>query len=118
MDRAIPGSEAVEGREFIYVETSEAEDFHAIMEKVFAGFPETRLPTAGGAIEEKARILLEAGRSLLAISYKGDLPGWRGRLVGFCENTGRQWGIARDGTLVLANGTETPLSECDVRFEE
>ncbi|MGN6548215.1 MAG: hypothetical protein ACTHK7_24480 [Aureliella sp.] len=90
MNRTIPGMVEVEGREFFYVETLAREGFDEILDEALAGSPELPFPKFGGVIEEKVRILLDDGISLRGISYKGDLAGWRRKLVAYCNTTHRK----------------------------
>ncbi len=118
MSRAIPGfGEHEEGREFIYVEASNAEDFRQVMDGAFASRRDVPLPQSGAALEEKARINLADGTSLLAMSYRGDVEGWRRTIVSFCERNRKKWAFPGNEALVMSDGTEVSLQDCDVVFE-
>jgi hypothetical protein len=117
MNRTIPGIIEVEGREFFYVETLPGEGFEDVVDEALAGSSDLPLPKSGGVIEEKARIFLDANTSLLAISYKGDLAGWRAKLVAYCYAKRLKWGIVLQQKVALSDGTEITLGECDVIFE-
>jgi hypothetical protein len=118
MSRTIPGAIDVEGREFLYVEVLAGESFPQLLDDMLSSCPDVPLPEAGGAIEEKARIILRDGTPLLAISYKGDLPGWRTKLISYCEAKGRMWGVPADRRLSLSDGTALPLADCVVIFDQ
>lgn len=117
MNRTIPGIIEVEGREFFYVETLPGEGFDEILDEALAGSSDLPLPKSGGVIEEKARILLDGSTSLLGISYKGDLAGWKAKLVAYCKAKHRKWGIVSRQKVALSDGTELALGECDVVFD-
>ena len=117
MSQYIPGSIEVEGREFFYIETSDGEGFRKIIDEALSGSPELPLPKNGGVIEEKVRIHLDGGTSLLGVSYKGDLAGWRAKLEAYCKSKYRKWGIASRQKLALSDGTEKALGECEVVFD-
>ena len=117
MSRNIPGTIEVEGREFFYIETSDGAGFRKLIDAALTGSPDVPLPNDGGVIEEKVRILLEGGTTLLGISYKGDLPGWRAKLLAYCKANHRTWGIASRQKLALSDGTELALCECEAVFE-
>ena len=117
MTRSIPGAVEVQGREFIYVELLEGENFHQLLNEVLAVCPEVPLPKTGGALEEKTRIVLPNGKSLLAISYKGDLPGWRQKLISYCVEKRRLWGVLSNQRLSVSDGEELPIIECEVIFD-
>ena len=118
MTRTIPGTADVEGREFLYVETADGQEFQHFVGEACASCVDTPMPRSGGVIEEKARVLLHDGSSLLAISYKGDLSAWRNKFTAYCESKGRKWGIASNQKLTLSDGTQIDLSQSNVTFEE
>ena len=117
MSRHIPGTIEAEGREFFYFEASDCEDFHKIIDDAFKNTPDLPMPTSGGVMEEKAWIRLDRDTSLLGISYKGDLLGWRAKLVAYCNVKHRKWGVVSRQKLTLCDGTELVLDKCDVTFD-
>ena len=118
MIRTIPGMIEVEGREFLYVEMLTGEGFDDVVNEALACSPDLPLPKTGGVIEEKARIVLDGCTCLLSLSYKGDLAGWRNKLVAYCNSTNRQWGIASRQKIVLSDGRALALEKCDVKFDD
>ena len=118
MTRTIPGTIEVDGREFFYLEVAEGIDFHHMINDVLSSSNNIPMPQDGGVIEEKTRITLQDGTSLLALSYKGDLAGWRQKLIRYCELKKYKWGIASNNKITLSDQTEIILSECNVFFEE
>lgn len=117
MSRSIPGTMNVAGREFMYIEVSVGERFSTLLDEEEQLDSDIPPPQSGGVIEEKVRIPLKGGMSLIAVSYKGDLQGWRCRFIASCDKNGRRWGIPRDHSLVLSDGTEIKLIESHVEFE-
>jgi len=118
MSRTIPGTQQVEGREFIYIESAANETFHQLANCVSTICTELAIPKSGGAIEEKARIKLSDGTSLMGVSYKGDVEGWRKRFVGICTASARKYGAISEGRLVLSDGSSPLLEELEVSFEK
>ena len=118
MNRTIPGLIEVEGREFFYVEILAGEGFDEILDEALAGSPDLPLPKSGGAIEEKGRILIDSNTSLVGVSYKGDLAGWRAKLVAYCNAKHRKWGVVSRQKVVLSDGRELILGECEVVFDD
>jgi hypothetical protein len=117
MSRPLPGTVDVEGREFIYVEAPIGGTFSRLVQDILASCPGAPLPQAGGVLEEKARLVLPDKTSLLAISYKGDLASWRNKIAGYCKERGRKWAIIKNQNLAVSDGTEVPVSVCEVGFE-
>jgi hypothetical protein len=111
MKRHVPGLVAVEGREFLYIEALRGENVSKILDDMLRSSPNVPLPRAGGVIEEKAHISLGGDTSLIAISYKGDLPGWKKKIVAYCAEKGRKWGTPSNGKLALSDGREIDFSQ-------
>lgn len=118
MNRTIPGTVDIEGVEYLYVQVVDNEGFRLFVDEAMKSCEDVPLPQSGGVIEEKARIALEDDSSLLAVSYRGDISGWRRKLTAFCESTGRKWGVASNHRITLSDGTEIDLSSSEVTFEK
>lgn len=118
MKQSIPGRSRIEGREFFYVETFDSERFRTIVDAALSGSLGLPLPSHGGIIEEKVRLVIADGTSLMGISYKGDLEAWRTRLVAYCKETNRTWGVLSEQTLVLSDGRVIDLRDCSVIPED
>lgn len=99
----------------MYIESAVNETFHQLVAS--ASCLELSMPKSGGAMEERVRIKLGDGTSLMGISYKGDVDGWRKRFVGICAASARKYGVVSDGRLVLSDGSSPLLEELDVSFE-
>jgi hypothetical protein len=117
MRRPLPGTQEVRGREFMYVESAESETFHQLVNLISANCPAVATPRFGGAIEEKVRVTLKNGISLIGISYKGDIEGWRARFVGFCEASGRKYAFIKQGRFSLSDGLSCSIEDLEIRFE-
>ncbi len=100
------------------METAEGEGFRQILNDALNSCEDLPMPQSGGVIEEKARITLADGSSLLAISYKGDVSGWRRKLAAYCESRGRKWGIASKHVMTLSDGLEIDLRNMSIFFDE
>jgi hypothetical protein len=119
MNRTIPGMIEVEEREFIYIDTLMGEGFDTVVDEALAGSPDLPLPKSGDVIEEKARIILLDGcTSLLALSYQGDLAGWRNKIGAYCHSTNRKWGIVSGRKVELSDGGVLVLDECNFKFDD
>lgn len=75
------------------------------------------MPQSGGVLEEKARLVLPDKTSLLAVSFKGDLLGWRNKILGYCAEKGLKWAVIKEQFLAPSDGPEIPLTDCQVEFE-
>jgi hypothetical protein len=117
MNRVIPGLEHVEGREFIYIQHVSDETFVMITKSALALRPQTSMPQSGGVIEELVRIILKNNISLLGMSYKGDIDGWRNIFTEYCVQSNRIYGFIRNNKLVLSTGSEYLLSDINVVYE-
>jgi len=110
--RPIPGTEKVDGRDFAYLECETADAFKSLFPKI-ATFGESPLPTSGGAINEDFALVLPDGVRLFALSYKGDLKGWKRKVAECAETLGVKFGeVVGDCIQVRDNGAVS-LSECD-----
>ena len=116
MNRSIPGTEAAEGREFLYIETRQEETFKQLISNVLLAQTEIPMPSAGGIIEERVQITLEDGRSLIGVSYKGDIGGWRARIIGYCELTNRIFGFVSGPLLILSTNAKYPLADLTIHM--
>ena len=117
MLRTIPGTQEVQGREFMYIESPESETFHDITNSISVVCPGLALPKSGGAIEERVRVYLSEGLSLMVVSYKGDIESWRVRFVGFCNAHSRRYGFIRGNSLELSDGSSCRMEALDVAFQ-
>ena len=102
----------------MYIEGRENETFHQLANSISALCPSIVVPRSGGAIEEKVRVKLKNGDSLIGISYKGDVEGWRARFVGYCEASKRKYGLVKQGRLFLSNGFSSSIEELEITFEQ
>lgn len=116
MKRPIPGTQPVHGREYLYIEY-ESGDAFSVCFPTIAGWGDVPLPKSGGAINEAAEISIPEGSSFFGVSYKGDLDGWRRKLVRFAEDQGLRWGRIDSERLVLSSGEELPLGVCEVTLD-
>lgn len=117
MNDHLPGAMRVEGREFMYIEISKGQNFSRLMDDAFETCQTLPMPQDGGALEEKVRVILPDQTTLLALSFRGDLSGWRNILIGYCTETGRVWAKLKGQVFALSDGTEVPVDDCEVEFE-
>jgi hypothetical protein len=117
MARPLPGTMQIEGREFMYLEYEEGRNFSDLIYDLMTSNPTIPLPQSGGILEEKARIKLPDETSLLAISFKGDLEGWRNKIVSFCAARHSRWALLRTNALLVSDGSVIPLIKCEISLD-
>jgi hypothetical protein len=117
MNREIPGIIKNRVKEYIYIEGRPGETFYDIAGLVAAKARGVAMPDSGGIIEQKARARLPGGKELIALSYHGDIIGWRNLYVQFCLADRRIYGFIEDSLMVLSGGEQVPLDELDFIFE-
>jgi hypothetical protein len=113
--RPIPGTVSVPGGEFIYVSDPGGREFASLFEALTNNSTGPRAGS-GGAIAENCRLRVPDGRVFNALSYKGDLDGWRFDLHQAAQRLGLQTGLILNGALALSEGVSIPLGDCTVLF--
>lgn len=108
----------MKGREFLYIESRPGEDFHRLVDNAMSSCEDVPLPHSGGAIEHNVHLVLQEGVSMIAVSFKGDVEGWRRKLTSYCDSDNRIWGIAANAMMRLSNGKQVNLHESNFTFEE
>jgi hypothetical protein len=103
----------VSGREYAYIECMTPERFKKMFFTIgdHAGSP---LPTSGGIINEEATIRLPGGRLMCAVSYRGDMEGWRRMASEWCKDQMIMFGVVQGQVIVLSNGEEFALTDCEL----
>jgi hypothetical protein len=114
--RIIPGTQATDGREFRYVSDAGMETFGTFFKKLIR-FVSPPIPKDGGALIEGCKITLPDGEIWQAISYKGDIEGWRQQVEQGAKALGAK--IARiDGESIVLNDAHSfRLADCKIEFE-
>ncbi|MCX2803320.1 hypothetical protein OQJ68_16160 [Microbulbifer thermotolerans] len=115
-ERKIPGTTVTEGREYRYVSCSNNADIAALFKKVIREI-NPPLATSGGAVNEGCKVTLPSGECYFAISYKGDIEGWRQQVEQGAAALGLLVANISQDKLVLSDGNEVLLSECKFQFD-
>lgn len=116
MARDVPGTIPVEGREFIYIEWNNTETFSAFFQKI-PTCGDSPFPTSGGSINENAIIELPDGRQMFGLSYKGDIAGWRRKIIECCETNKLIWATINQQLIKLSNDEEYLLGKCNIELK-
>ena len=111
MSRNIPGTIPVIGREFLYVQCADVSAFEAFFSQV-GTIGSAPPPKKGGMLNESARLVLPDGRQVFAISFKGDLEGWRRKIYECASELGAVIGHVERDAIRLNSSERYSLSEC------
>jgi hypothetical protein len=112
--RPTPGTEEVDGRGFAYLECETADAFKSLFPMI-ATFGASPLPASGGAINEDFALILPDGVQLFALSYKGDLEGWKRKVAECAEALGMKFGEVVGDCLQVKDNGEVSLSDCKTK---
>lgn len=115
-ERTIPGTQRFEGRECQYVVDGGQEEFRVFFKKLIRHVSPP-IPKNGGAIIEGCKITLPNGVALQAISYKGDIEGWRFQIERGAEALNVQLAKIVGDVVVFADAQSFLLSDCRIDFE-
>lgn len=115
-ERRVPGTYLVEGREYRYVSNKSQVKFGKLFHELWNVPP--GIPQNGGALIEGCKITLPNGDIFEAVSYKGDIEGWRQQLEqgvkAFNEEVAR---IDIDTYSIVLNDMRSfRLADCIIEF--
>lgn len=113
--RTVPGTLSVNGREHWYIEDDGSGDFDALFSKVVTAAAPP-FYKSGGALTGGCELTLPDGRKFHALSYKGDLEGWRKQILYGAERLNVAAACAVNGILVFAEDQAVPIRDCYCRF--
>lgn len=116
-EREVPGVVPVEWREYCYVSDDGCDKFvgKGLFDKLTSQI-EPPIPKSGGVMTENCKLWLPSGELLHAISYKGDLDGWRMQIEQGAKILGLFIGKIISGRIVLSDARSYDLSDCTVEF--
>ena len=112
----MPGTRLVEGREFRYVSNKSQGKFDKLFHKLWNVPP--IIPQNGGALIEGCKITLPNGDIFEAVSYKGDIDGWRQQLEQGAKALKEEWARMDMDTdsIVLDDMRSFRLEDCNIDF--
>jgi len=99
--------------EFIYYENFHTSSASSQFRKLLASAGEFTA-SSGGIVSDSCRITLPNGQRFLALSFHGDLDGWRKAVEAGARNLGLSLARIEDDHLIISDGQSVPLSECKV----
>ena len=123
INRHIPGTIKVEGREFLYV-ADDGEDFfrkkkrskvkkESLFSKLTSLF---FMAKEGGALTENCKIWLPTNELFHGLSYKGDIEGWRKGITLGANHLGLLIAKISGENIEISDGRIYALSDCKVEF--
>ena len=115
-ERRVPGTYLHESREYRYVSNKRQVKFGELFHELFNVPPQ--IPQNGGALIEGCKITLPNGDIFEAVSYKGDIEGWRQQLEQGAKALNEE--LARididTDSIVLNDMRSFRLSDCIIDF--
>ena len=116
MERIFPGTVTVQGREFLFMQSEGFREFRNLFPQITQS-GDSPLPRSGGAINEEAVAILPDGKRLYCLSFRGDLLGWRRKIVECAQANQLVWGELVEGiNMKVSDGNEYPLDACELAF--
>lgn len=114
-ERIVPGTRLVEGREFCYVSNRNQEKFDMLFKKIIR-YISPPIPKHGGFIIEECSISLPNGVIFEAISYRGDLEGWRLQIEQGAKAFHEKVAWIDKDSIVLDDMQSFYLTDCRIDF--
>jgi len=115
-ERTVPGTQPIEGREFCYVSGKNQEEFEIFFKKLIRHVSPP-IPKNGGAMIEGCKITLPDGEVFQAISYKGDIEGWRLQIEQGARSLNATLARIDADSIVLEENQSFCLIDCGIDFE-
>jgi hypothetical protein len=115
-ERTVPGTQKIEGREFRYVSNGGQEEFGMFFKKLIR-YVSPPIPKNGGAMIEGCKITLPDGEVFHAISYKGDIEGWRLQVEQGAKSLNVKLARIDADSIVLNDIQSFRLKDCKIDFE-
>ena len=115
--RIIPGLPPLEeGREFCYVEDNGNDRFEEKLSDKVTSQLKQPIAQSGGVMSENCKFWLPTDDLFHALSYRGDIEGWRQEIELGAKQLGLLTGKIVENNIELSNGRVYALSECKVEF--
>lgn len=124
-ERKIPGMTPFEWKEFRYVSDDGNDEFlskndllkeKGLFEKLTEQI-DPPIPKAGGAFSENCRLWLPSGELFHALSYLGDIAGWRDQIEIGARQLGLLTGKILKDEIILSDGRSYPLARCTAEWD-
>lgn len=113
--RNVPGVTVVDGQQVVYF----SDDGKNKLRKQFNNitcFSEPPNAVRGGVNDRGCKVTPPSGPIFHAISYHGDLDGWRKDIEAGAMGLGLLLAQIKGDQLVISDGRSIPLSDCKIEF--
>jgi hypothetical protein len=110
---AIPGTGVRSGRGYLYLQSPNAARFRELFPRITKS-GDGPLPKTGGAINEEVCLAIPTGETFWAISFKGDLEGWRSKILGCAEAEELLWAEISGDDFLVSDGRSVSVGSCRV----
>jgi hypothetical protein len=113
--RVIPGTVNVEGQRTVYFLDDKKNSFSKQFRKVttYTNPPHAK---SGGVNERGCEITLPNAQRFFAISYHGDLEGWKKDIEAGAQALSLLLAEISDNNFVISDGRVVSLEDCEVKF--
>lgn len=114
-DRVIPGMATVPGREVIYFSDDGSNPPRTQFQNLTRKVNPPHLKS-GGATEQGCVLRLPDGTAFHAMSYHGDIDGWRKQIDQGAQELGLLTARVSEQKFLVSDGREFNLADCKVEF--
>lgn len=113
--RTVPGATVVDGQQVVYFSDDGKNKFRKQFKNITC-FSDSPNAIRGGVNDRGCKVTPPSGPLFYAISYHGDLDGWRKDIEAGAIGLGLLLARIKDNQLVISDGRSIPLSDCEIEF--
>lgn len=113
--RTVPGLNPVEGVEFVYYQDDKKVKPKKLFKSLLDGV-NPRSAKKGGRVSDSCNVVFPDGSLFRAMSYHGDLEGWRRDIEVGAKILGLLLARIESDQFIISDGRSIPLSDCKIEF--
>ncbi|MDY7560885.1 hypothetical protein QN382_23370 [Pseudomonas sp. 10B1] len=113
--RTVPGLNPVEGVEFVYYQDDKKLKPKKLFKSLLDGV-NPRSAKKGGRVSDSCNVVFPDGSLFHAMSYHGDLEGWRKDIEVGAKSLGLLLARIEGDQFIISDGRSIPLSDCKIEF--